>query len=51
MAKIQNSYGSASFRDFYEDDENISLAQRAKIEFEVELIGKLIEAREKKEFA
>ena len=39
---------SASFRDFYNDDSNISTADRAKIEFEVEFIGKLIEARESK---
>ncbi|GBU20223.1 hypothetical protein R80B4_00099 [Fibrobacteres bacterium R8-0-B4] len=35
-----------SFRDYYMDNENVSPAQRAKIEFEVELIGKLIEVRE-----
>ena len=40
--------GSTSFKDFYNDDSNISTADRAKIEFEVELIGKLIEARESK---
>ena len=34
------------FSDFYHNDDNVSPAQRAKIEFEVELIGKLIEARE-----
>jgi ribosome-binding protein aMBF1 (putative translation factor) len=37
---------SRSFRDFYNDDANVSPAERAKIEFEVELIGKLIAARE-----
>jgi len=37
---------STSFHDYYIDDENVSPAQRAKIEFEVELIGKLIEVRE-----
>ena len=36
------------FSDFYNDDNNLSPADRAKIEFEVELIGKLIEAREAK---
>jgi DNA-binding XRE family transcriptional regulator len=35
-----------SFRDFYNDDANVSPTERAKIEFEVELIGKLIAARE-----
>ena len=35
-----------SFRDFYINDQNVSPAERAKIEFEVELIGKLIAARE-----
>ena len=39
---------STSFNDFYYDDNNVSPADRAKIEFEVELIGKLIEAREAK---
>jgi ribosome-binding protein aMBF1 (putative translation factor) len=34
------------FSDFYNDDANVSPAERAKIEFEVELIGKLIAARE-----
>lgn len=37
---------SRSFSDFYNDDANVSPAERAKIEFEVELIGKLIAARE-----
>ena len=37
---------TTSFSDFYNDDKNISPAERAKIEFEVELIGKLIELRE-----
>ena len=36
------------FSDFYLDDNNVTPADRAKIEFEVELIGKLIEARETK---
>jgi ribosome-binding protein aMBF1 (putative translation factor) len=35
-----------SFSDFYNNDANVSPAERAKIEFEVELIGKLIAARE-----
>lgn len=39
---------SASFRDFYNDDANVTPAQRAKIEFEVELIGMLVKARESK---
>ena len=37
---------STSFHEFYYDDENVSPTERAKIDFEVELIGKLIEARE-----
>jgi DNA-binding XRE family transcriptional regulator len=37
-----------NFRDFYNDDRNVSPTERAKIEFEVELIGKLIAAREAK---
>ncbi len=39
---------STSFRDFYNNDNNLSPSERARIEFEVELIGKLIEAREAK---
>lgn len=38
---------SKNFSDFYNDDSNVTPAERAKIEFEVALIGKLIEAREK----
>jgi len=37
---------STNFKDFYNDESNVSPSERAKIEFEVELIGKLIEARE-----
>ncbi len=44
MVKNNNT----SFHDFYNDDFNVSPADRAKIEFEVELIGKLIKAREAK---
>lgn len=39
---------STKFSEFYNDDNNISPMERAKIEFEVELIGKIIEAREAK---
>ena len=39
---------TTNFRDFYNDDSNVSKTEKAKIEFEVELIGKLIEARETK---
>jgi ribosome-binding protein aMBF1 (putative translation factor) len=41
---------SNKFNDFYNDDANVAPAERAKIEFEVELIGKLIAAREAKGF-
>ena len=41
---------STNFDDYYYDDNNVTPSQRAKIEFEVELIGKLIEARETKGF-
>ena len=34
------------FSEFYNDDANVSPAERAQIEFEVEFIGKLIEVRE-----
>ena len=39
---------STNFRDFYCDDNKVSPAERARIEFGVGLIGKLIEAREAK---
>ncbi|MCH5277874.1 MAG: helix-turn-helix transcriptional regulator [Desulfovibrionaceae bacterium] len=41
---------SAGFWDFYNDDSNVSPVERAKIEFQVELIGKLVEARKAKGF-
>ena len=41
---------TTNFRDFYNDQNNVSPGDRAKIEFEVDLIGKLIEARETKGF-
>jgi DNA-binding XRE family transcriptional regulator len=49
MAKMgKKDAGSVSFSDFYNDDTNVSPAERAKIEFEVELIGKLIDLRKAK---
>ena len=39
---------NTSFDEFYNDENNVSASERARIEFEVELIGKLIEAREAK---
>jgi len=39
-----------NFDNYFNDDNNVSPSERAKIEFEVELIGKLIEARESKGF-
>ena len=39
---------SANFRDYYMDDANVSPGMRAEIEFEVERIGKKIEAGEVK---
>jgi DNA-binding XRE family transcriptional regulator len=47
MMARKNAAGT-KFRDFYNDDANISPVERAKIDFEVALIGKLIEARETK---
>ena len=41
---------ATNFSDFYNDNNNVSASERAKIEFEVELIGKLIEARETQGF-
>lgn len=39
---------STSFRDFYENELNLTPTERAEIEFEVELICKMVEAREAK---
>ena len=39
-----------NFDNYFDNDNNVSPSERAKIEFEVELIGKLIEARESKGF-
>jgi len=41
---------STNFDDYYNDNDNVSPSMRAKIEFKVDLIGKLIEARESKGF-
>jgi len=41
---------TTNFRDFYNDESNVSASEKAKIEFEVALIGKLIETRESKGF-
>jgi len=41
---------TTDFDDYYNNDNNVPPSMRAKIEFEVELIGKLIEAREAKGF-
>ena len=35
-----------TFADYMEDDSRVSPAERDKINFEIELIGKLVEARE-----
>lgn len=35
-----------TFSDYMNDEERVSIAEREKINFEVELIGKMIEARE-----
>ena len=37
-----------TFNDYLNDDTKVSPAERAKIEFEVDLIEKLVEARESK---
>ena len=37
-----------TFSDYMNDDTRVSLAEREKINFEIEHIGKMIEAREKK---
>jgi len=47
---VKNSTNSSNFDDYYFDDNNVSPSLRAKIEFEVDLIGKLIEAREQMGF-
>jgi len=47
---VRNDTNSTNFDDYYFDDNNVSPGLRAKIEFEVDLIGKLIEAREQMGF-
>ena len=47
---VKNSNNSTNFDDYYFDDNNVSPSLRAKIEFEVDLTGKLIEAREQMGF-
>jgi DNA-binding XRE family transcriptional regulator len=47
-AVSKNKKSGCDFSDYFYDDDKVPPALRAKIEFEVELIGKLIEARETK---
>ena len=37
-----------TFSEYMDDEERVSLAEREKINFEIELIGKMVEAREQK---
>ena len=37
-----------TFSEYMKDETRVSVAEREKINFEIELIGKMIEAREKK---
>ncbi|MDR1164818.1 MAG: hypothetical protein LBO66_02925 [Deltaproteobacteria bacterium] len=45
---ISEKVASAKFSGFHNDDATVPPAERATIDFEVALIGKLIEAREAK---
>lgn len=47
MKKIGNT-GYTTFGDIYNDPELISNAEREQINFQVELIGQIVEAREEK---
>ncbi len=40
-----------TFAEYLEDENRVSPEERRKIDFEVELIGKMIEAREKKGYS
>lgn len=40
-----------TFRDYMEDETRITSEEKQRIEFEAELIGKIIEAREKKGYS
>lgn len=40
-----------TFRDYMEDENRITPEERQRIEFEAELIGKMIEAREQKGYS
>lgn len=37
-----------TFSDYMNDESRVSLSEKEKINFEIELIGKMVEAREKK---
>lgn len=43
-----NGENYTTFSDYFNDDSKVSPAERAQIEFETQLIGKIIEAREAK---
>lgn len=43
-----NGENFSTFEDYINDDTRVSLAEKAQIEFETALIGKIIEAREEK---
>lgn len=38
-----------TFSEYVNDEMRVSLAEKEKINFEIELIGKMVEAREQKE--
>lgn len=45
---MDNMKNYKTFNEMYEDDEFLTPEERAEIDFEVSLIGKMIEAREEK---
>lgn len=48
MSIVINNETYTTLNDYLKDETKVDKAQLAQIEFEVQLIGKLIEAREKK---
>ncbi len=48
MKRIGDTNNYTTFKDLWNDSQFITEAEKAKIEFEVSIIGKLIEVRESK---
>ena len=51
VSDVDNKKAIDTFSDYMNDETRVSPAERERINFEVALIGKMIEAREKKGFS